>query len=194
MASSAITSVFESFLRDEAGELAPAGAQAALVDALVPLVYDELRGMAHYLLAAESPSLTVQTTVLVHEAYLKLARDQRLPERGRSYFFAAAARAMRQVLVEAARRRGRLRRGGGERAIELDAVEVAADDRLLEVDAALRRFAEVYPRQARVLECRYFAGLSVEETAEALSLSPRTVKRDWSLAQAWLYRELSARS
>lgn len=172
----------------------PAGDETALVDALVPLVYDELRGIAHHLLAAEARSPTVQTTVLVHEAYLKLARDQRLPERGRAYFFAAAARAMRQVLVEAARRRGRLRRGGGERALSLDNVEIAVDDRLLEVDAALSRFAETYPRQARVLECRYFAGLSVEETAEALSLSARTVKRDWSLAQAWLFRELSARN
>jgi RNA polymerase sigma factor (TIGR02999 family) len=113
--------------------------------------------------------------------------------KSRAYFCAAAARAMRQVLVDAARRRGRLKRGAGERPLDLDDFQVSVDDfaaELREVDEALDELALRFPRQARVVECRFFGGLSVEETAEALDLAPRTVKRDWSLARAWLYREM----
>jgi RNA polymerase sigma-70 factor (ECF subfamily) len=162
-------------------------------DDLVPLVYDELRRMARRQLARERRQRTLSTTGLVHEAYLKLVDETRAPVRSRAYFFAAAARAMRQVLVDAARRRNRIKRGSGEAPLELEAFEVAVDDfaaDLRDLDEALDRLAAQFPRQARVVECRFFGGLSVEETAEALDLATRTVKRDWSLARAWLFREL----
>ena len=183
MSDEAITALLHASREDE----------PSAVDELVPLVYDELRRMAHRFMAAEGKPRTLDTTGLVHEAYLKLAGSQDIPARGRRYFFGAAARAMRQVLVDEARRRSAPMRGGGVRPLPIDALEPAAlvaDDELLEVDAALRRLGDVHPRPARVVECRYFGGLSVEETAEALAVSPRTVKRDWSLAQAWLFREL----
>ena len=164
-----------------------------MFDELMPLVYDELRRMAHRHLAREHRQRTLNTTGLVHEAYLKLVDQTRVPVKSRAYFFAAAARAMRQVLVDAARRRGRVKRGGGEAPLDLDDFQVAVDDfaaELRDLDEALERLAALFPRQARVVECRFFGGLSVEETAEALELAPRTVKRDWSLARAWLYREL----
>lgn len=164
-----------------------------VVDDLLPLVYDELRRMARRQLARERRQHTLSTTGLVHEAYLKLVDQSQAPVRNRAYFFAAAARAMRQVLVDAARRRNRIKRGGGEAPLELDAFQVAVDGfaaDLGDLDEALIRLAELFPRQARVVECRFFGGLSVEETAEALELAPRTVKRDWSLARAWLFREL----
>ena len=160
---------------------------------LLPLVYDELRQMAHRHLAREHRQRTLNTTGLVHEAYLKLVDSARVPVKSRAYFFAAAARAMRQVLVDAARRRGRLKRGEGEAPLNLEDFQVAVDDfaaELRDLDEALERLTALFPRQARVVECRFFGGLSVEETAEALELAPRTVKRDWSLARAWLYREL----
>lgn len=162
-------------------------------DDLLPLVYDELRQMARRHLARERHRRTLNTTGLVHEAYLKLVDEEQAPVRSRAYFFAAAARAMRQVLVDAARRRNRLKRGGGEAPLDLDDFQVAVDDfaaELGDLDEALTRLAALFPRQARVVECRFFGGLSVEETAEALDLAPRTVKRDWSLARAWLFREL----
>jgi RNA polymerase sigma-70 factor, ECF subfamily len=173
----------------------PGGDGPAVVDELVPLVYDELRAIAHHYLAGEAQPRTLQTTALVHEAYLKLVGDQDLPARGRAYFFGAAARAMRQVLVDAARRRGRLARGSGQRPLALSAAVLASeavDDDVIAVDGALTAFAALYPRQAQVVECRFFGGLSVDETAEVMAISPRTVKRDWSLAQAWLFRELRA--
>jgi RNA polymerase sigma factor (TIGR02999 family) len=165
-------------------------------DELLPLVYDELRQMAHRHLAREHRQRTLNTTGLVHEAYLKLVDQSRAPVKGRGYFFAAVARAMRQVLVDAARRRGRFKRGGGEPPLNLEDFQVAVDDfatELRDLDEALERLATQFPRQARVVECRFFGGLSVEETAEALELAPRTVKRDWALARAWLYRELRTR-
>jgi RNA polymerase sigma factor (TIGR02999 family) len=165
-------------------------------DELLPLVYDELRRIAHRQLAREHRQRTLSTTGLVHEAYLKLVDQTRVTARDRAYFFAAAARAMRQVLVDAARRRGRVKRGSGDVPLDLEDFQVAADDfaaELRDLDEALERLAVLFPRQARVVECRFFGGLSVEETAEALTLAPRTVKRDWSLARAWLYRELRGR-
>lgn len=171
---------------------APARADRDLLHDLLPLVYGELRRMAHRQLAHERQR-TLNTTGLLHEAYLKLVDESRVPIRNRDYFFAAAARAMRQVLIDAARRRGRDKRGGGQPALELEGLELAVDGltaELRDLDEALARLGEVFPRQARVVECRFFGGLSVEETAQALALAPRTVKRDWSLARAWLYREL----
>ena len=162
-------------------------------DDLLPLVYDELRQIARRHLVRERRQRTLSTTGLVHEAYLKMVDEAQVPLRSRSYFFAAAARAMRQVLVDAARRRGRLKRGGGAEALDVDDLQVSADDfaaELRDLDEALERLAAEFPRQAQVVECRFFGGLSVEETAEALALAPRTVKRDWALARAWLYREL----
>ena len=164
-----------------------------VVDELLPLVYDELRRIAHRHLGRERRQRTLSTTALVHEAYLKLVDTDRAPVKSRAYFFAAAAHAMRQVLVDAARRRGRAKRGGGEPPLDVDGVQISVDDfaaELRDVDEALDRLARQFPRQARVVECRFFGGLSVEETAEALDLAPRTVKRDWSLARAWLFREL----
>ena len=164
---------------------------------LLPIVYDELRRLARRQLAQERGDLTVETTGLVHEAFLRLVDHTRVTRKGRAYFFAAAARAMRQVLVDQARRRKAQKRGGGEAPVTLtDAPEAVAEvDRfaseVLELDQALAQLAELNPRHARVVECRFYAGMSVGETAEALEVSERTVKNDWSLARAWLYRRLS---
>lgn len=175
--------------------LAGCGAETGQrVDELVALVYDELRQMARRQLAREAGPRTLDTTGLVHEAYLKLVDEDAVPLRNRRYFFGAAARAMRQVLIDAARRRKRLRRGGGERPLSLDESQIAVDDyaaELVELDDALSRLAGAHPRPARVVECRFFGGLSIEETAELLEVSPMTVKRDWTLARTWLYRDLS---
>ncbi|MBZ0114984.1 MAG: sigma-70 family RNA polymerase sigma factor [Thermoanaerobaculia bacterium] len=163
------------------------------LDALLPLVYDELRVMARRQLAGEWRQKPFQTTGLVHEAYLKLIDQSAVPLANRHYFFAAAARAMRQILVDAARRRNRTKRGGGHLPESLNEATLAVDGfaaELIDLDSALDELARTLPRQAQVLECRYFGGLSVEETAGALSISPRSVKRDFALAQAWLSREL----
>ena len=149
--------------------------------------------MARRQLSRQHERYTLQTTELVHEAYLRLAGDARVTGRGRSYFYAAAARAMRQVLVDAARRRKAAKRGGQVRLVSLDDRLASADAyglELLELDEALQRLESRNPRHARVVECRFFGGMSVEDTAEALELSPRTVKSDWALARAWLYDEL----
>lgn len=166
---------------------------------LVPLIYGELRGMAHRQLAREGrggppgAGRTLQTTELVHEAYLKLVDETQVTSRGRAYFFAAAANAMRQVLIDRARRRRASKRGSGRAALSLDEGSIAVDtfaDELVSLDDALGQLATISERQARVVECRYFGGLTVEETAEALGVSPRTVKSDWALARAWLHNVL----
>lgn len=163
---------------------------------LVPIVYEELRGMAHRELAREVRGESLQTTALVHEAYLRLVDDARVTSKGKAYFFAAAARAMRQVLVDQARRRGTRKRGGDQAAVSLSDAIAAADALddfacdMVELDDALDELAALNPRHARVVECRFFAGMSVEETAQALEVSERTVKYDWTLARAWLYRHL----
>jgi RNA polymerase sigma-70 factor, ECF subfamily len=168
-------------------------AESPALERLVPLVYDELREMAQRQLGREHGAVTIQTTELVHEAYLRLVDHERVTRQGRAYFFGAAARAMRQVLTEAARRRGAQKRGGGEAPITLDddltGVDAYASE-LLDLDRALSELEKVNPRHARVVECRYFGGLSVEEAAAALDVSPRTVKSDWALARAWLYAAL----
>lgn len=172
--------------------LATGGDGRATYDELLPLVYDELRAIARRQLAGGWRRQTLHTTGLVHEAYLRLV-EQDAPLKCRAYFFAAAAQSMRQVLVDAARRRGRRKRGAGTVHVALNEAASAVDGfaaELIDLERGLARLSRDYPRQARVLECRFFAGLSVEETAAALELSPRTVKRDWSLARAWLYREL----
>jgi RNA polymerase sigma-70 factor, ECF subfamily len=169
---------------------------ASSVDLLVPLIYDELRAIARRQLGSERRDHTLQTTALVHEAYLKLAGDANVTGHGRAYFFAAAAQAMRQVLVDRARRRKAAKRGGSAELVTLgdnDASVEAYAVELLELDDALRRLAVRSPRQVRVVEYRFFAGMSVEETAEALDVSPRTVESDWAMARAWLFNALSGR-
>lgn len=162
------------------------------LDRILPVIYEELRQMAHRQLSRSGPS-TIHTTALVHEAYLKLVDDTRVSSNGRAYFFGAAARAMRQVLVDRARRRNAKKRGSGQAPLDIDSIEVGSDDyagELLDLDAALTRLSELSRRQSRVIECRFFGGMSIEETAAALGVSERTVKADWALARAWLYREL----
>lgn len=173
------------------------GNRAAL-DELVPIVYDELRGVASRQLAGERAGHTLQTTALVHEAFLKLAGMDRIDWQNRAHFFAVAARLMRQILLDHAERRGARKRGGGRATLPLDDHVVsmtpsdATDlDGLIVLDEALRRLEARDARQGRVVECRFYAGMSVEETAEALDVSPGTVKRDWRLARAWLNRELA---
>lgn len=161
---------------------------------LVPVVYAELQRIARLALRGESPGHTLQTTALVHEAYLRLAGTDVEWESSR-HFRAVAARAMRRILVDHARRRSARKRGGGEPVLRLDSLEgvVAGDARpgaFLDLDAALERLFELDERKARTVELHYFAGLSYEEVADALEISPTTVFRDLSLAKAWLYREL----
>ena len=160
------------------------------LDRLIPLLYEELKRVAHRQLRREAPGQTFRTTDLVHEAYLRLVDQAQVTRRGRAYFFAAAARAMRQVLIDRARRRCAAKRGGGQLDVDVDKAAIAVDefaDGLVDLDAALEELARLSPRQARVVECRYFGGLSVEETAQALEISARTIKYDWALARAWLY-------
>lgn len=170
----------------DSGDLPPLGE-------LVPLVYQELRQMAHWQLVREHQNVTLQTTALVHEAYLKLVDDSRVTRQGRAYFFAAAARAMRQVLVDAARRRGAAKRGGGVPLMSVDwegeRVDAYASE-LLDLDRALEDLGRRNQRHMQVVECRFFGGMSVEETAVALDVSARTIKADWALARAWLYQVL----
>lgn len=171
---------------------ADSGGAASLAE-LVPVIYGELRAIAHRQLGGQRRNNTLQTTDLVHETYLKLVGDAHVPQRGRAYFYGAAARAMRQVLVDAARKRNAVKRGGGISVVTLDddaAPVTAYAGELMALDDALVELEKHNPRQARVVECRYFGGLGVEETAAALDVSPRTVKSDWALAKAWLFDEL----
>jgi RNA polymerase sigma-70 factor, ECF subfamily len=163
------------------------------LEQLVALLYDELKAMAHRQMAGEATGHTLETTALVHEAYVKLVDSTQVGQRGRAYFFAAAARAMRQVLIDHARRRAATKRGGGAVPLTLGSEPIDVDAfaaELMDLDSALETLAELNPRHARVVECRYFGGMSVEETAAALDVSPRTVKSDWALARAWLYARL----
>ena len=159
---------------------------------LVPIVYDELRRLAHHYMRGERAGHTLQTTALVNEVYLRLAGIDGLRWRDRAHFFAMAATLMRRVLVDYARQRGREKRGAGISVTSLDENAVAAQPAvdIVALDEALARLAAVDPQQSRVVELRFFAGLSVDETAEALGISPATVKRDWATAKLWLYNEL----
>src|SRR5712692_5079241 len=167
--------------------------QPPRVDDVAPLVYDELRRLAAAYMRRERPGQTLQATALVHEAYLRLA-GAGTPWTDKRHFVGIAARSMRQILVERARARGAQKRWAGlDRVTMTDALAVAADSEgmLPALDEALTRLEQLDAEQARIVELRYFAGLSIEDTADALSLSPATVKRRWSLARAWLHRELS---
>lgn len=161
---------------------------------LYRLVYDELRGVAARRLAVERPDHTLTPTALVHEAYVRLVDQDRVEWQGRAHFFAIAARTMRRILVDHARRRQAARRGGKSIHVTLGEESGSADERihdLLALDAALERLADLDERQASVVELRFFGGLDVEETAATLDVSPSTVKRDWAFAQAWLQAELA---
>ena len=165
------------------------------LDELMPLVYKELRRLAAHYMRGERPGHTLQTSALVNEAYLRLAGHEEIQWQDRAHFFAVAAQAMRRILVDHARRRDNLKRGGGALRVALDddAVIVSAG-RVAEVvalDEALARLAEVAPRKSQLVELRFFGGLSIEETAEVLGVSPGTVMRDWTFAKAWLRREIA---
>ena len=172
---------------------AQAGDAGAAAD-LLELIYDELRKLAAYKMANESPSQTLQPTALVHEAWLRLAGDAGPQFQNRAHFFAAAAEAMRRILIERARRRIAAKRGGGAARVELDEIElpspVADDDQLLAVNEALEKFAILDPRKAELVKLRYFAGMSFDETATALGIAVPTAKQWWAYARAWLTVEL----
>jgi RNA polymerase sigma factor (TIGR02999 family) len=163
------------------------------LDRLVPIVYEELRRLAHHYMRGERPAHTLQTTALVNEVYLRLAGIKGLQWRDRAHFFAMAGTLMRRILVDYARRQGRTKRGGGLAVTSLDghAITSAPSIDILALDEALQRLATVDPQQCRVVELRFFGGLSIEETAAALEISPATVKRDWTTARAWLHHELT---
>ncbi len=167
------------------------------LDALLPLVYNELRRLAHFQLRRERLDHTLQSAALVHEAYLRLIGSDPPEWESRTHFFAIAAQLMRQILVDYARRRDAVKRGGSICKVSID--EVAATPRRTEVDVvalddALQALEKIDPRQSRVVELRFFAGLSLEEISEALDMGTATVQRDWTAARAWLHREMSRRS
>ena len=169
-------------------------ADGSVVDRVFPLIYDELRLVAHRHLQRERTGHTLVTTALVHEAYMRLVDLTRVEWQDRVHFLSMAARAMRRILVDHARAHRAARRGGGVTPDVLEEHLIAADTQAEEMealDSALAKLAEVSPRLVRVVECRFFAGLSIEETAGALGISPASVKRDWALARAWLNRELA---
>jgi RNA polymerase sigma factor (TIGR02999 family) len=160
-------------------------------DALLPLVYAQLRALAAARMAHERPGHTLNPTALVHEAYVRLADNSRFANR--AHFFAAAAEAMRRILIDRARAKGRQKREGGRTKLPVDVLDLAASedsDQILAVDDAIRRLDTVLPEAARVVRLRFFAGLSVAETAETLGTSERSVAREWTYARAWLLREL----
>ena len=167
---------------------------AEALEHLVPLLYDELRGLAHAQLRREREGHTLGTTALVNEAYLRLVGQHRLRPEDRTHFFAAAATTMRRVLVDYARAKKRLKRGGGQAALPLEDVEAFLSEReadeVLVLDEALARLEAVNPRGSQVVQYRFFSGLTLEETAEVMSLSVKTVQRSWTAARAWLRKEV----
>jgi RNA polymerase sigma factor (TIGR02999 family) len=173
-----------------------AGGDEAAGEKVLPLVYGELRRIAKRSMKRRGPSHTLQTTAVVHEAYLRLLGDRGKQWENRTHFFGVAAKAMRQILVDYARASCAAKRGGQQRAVALDGALVVSDERMPELvalDDALTALAELHARQSQVVELRFFGGWSVEETAEALRVSPETVARDWRSAKAWLNRELERR-
>jgi len=163
---------------------------------LVPLVYGELRRLAASYMRRERPDHTLQATALVHEAYLKLVEQRAANWQSRAHFFGVAAQLMRRILIDHARGHLRQKRGGEQHKVSLEEALVFSDqhaEEVLAVDESLNRLAKLDPRQARVVEMRFFGGLEVEEVAEVLQVSAKTVKRDWSVAKAWLYADLKER-
>ena len=166
---------------------------AKAADELLPLVYEELRKLAAYKMANESPGQTLQATALVHEAWLRLTGNQNQKWDGRGHFFAAAAEAMRRILIDKARRKKAMRHGGELHRADDELVNLAApaqDEELLAVNDALEKFAALDKEKAELVKLRYFAGLTIEQAAEVLGVSEPTVKRHWAYARAWLFREI----
>jgi RNA polymerase sigma-70 factor, ECF subfamily len=171
------------------------GGDQAARDELMPLVYEELRRLAHMCMSAERPDHTMQTSALLNEAYLRLVDQKNIQWHDRSHFFGIAARLMRQVLVDYARKRRYAKRGGDAHRVPLDEAMIVSAERAADVmalDDALKGLAEIDPRQSQIVELRFFGGLSIEETAEVLGVSPGTVMRDWTLAKAWLRRAITS--
>lgn len=167
------------------------------LEAILPLMYDELRRLARYHLRQQRPNHTLQTTALVHEAYLRLAQEEKLEVESRAHFLGIAAQLMRWILVDYERNRRAAKRGAGVTRLTLDDVAVPGspgqDVDILALDEALDRLAKMDPKQSQIIELRYFGGLSIEDTSEFLGISPATVKRSWASARAWLLREMSRR-
>jgi len=178
--------------RSVIGQNSPA--QAGLAAELLPAVYEELRHLAGHMMARRSPGQTLQATALVHEAFLRLSRGETQPWQSPAHFYSAAAEAMRRILIDQARRKGALRRGGGQQRLSLDEVQLALDtpdDQLLAMDEALSKLAVEAPAKAELVKLRFFAGLTVAEAGKLLGMSERSVKRQWAFARAWLYQELT---
>jgi RNA polymerase sigma factor (TIGR02999 family) len=168
--------------------------QSSALDQLIPLVHGELRLLAHRYMAGERPGHSLQTTALVNEAYLRLVDCSRVQWQDRAHFLAVSARLMRRVLVDIARSRGYMKRGGGVRRLSLEQspnILRPTDPNLIALDDALNALAAIDPRKTQVIELRFFGGLTAEEAAEVLRVSPDTVLRDWKLAKAWLHKELT---
>ena len=182
---SAVTQILEAITRGE-----PKAAEE-----LLPLVYSELRRLAAHKMASEDPGQTLQPTALVHEAWLRLTNDDQRKWNDRTHFFAAAAEAMRLILVDNARRKRTQRHGGGQHRVEMPEIASAVmenDDKLLAVNEALEKFTALDPQKAQLVKLRYFVGMTLEQAAEALGISERTAKRYWAFARAWLHEEIKA--
>ncbi|MFO1475214.1 MAG: sigma-70 family RNA polymerase sigma factor [Verrucomicrobiota bacterium] len=167
--------------------------ESRAADELLPLVYEELRGLAAARMARERPGQTLQPTALVHEAWLRVAGSGNPQFEGRGHFYAAAAEAMRRILIDRARRKAAQRHGGGQQRADLDEMEIGMpveDPRLLEINEALDRFAAIDPQKAELVKLRYFVGLSIPEAAEVLGISEPTAKRWWAYARAWLFEAI----
>lgn len=174
------------------GAAGQGNAQAA--SDLLPLVYDQLKELARQKMAHERPDHTLQPTALVHEAYVRLAGNTQVPWVGRTQFFFAAAEAMRRILIDHARSRGQIKRGGDRKRLPVNVLDLSDEERLPEIlalDEALSRLEQVSPGVAAVVRLRFYGGLTIQETADALGISPRTVKREWTYARARLFRELN---
>lgn len=168
---------------------------AEAINTLLPAVYEELRQMADRKLVSEGPGHTLQATALVHEAYLRLVDSARGKWQSRTYFFGAAAEAMRRILVDHARKKGSKKRGGDRKRVDYMSADVMADespDDLIAMDEALAKFSQLDPLKAELVKLRFFAGLSFEQTAELLDISPATARRHWNYARAWLYGRISS--
>lgn len=171
-----------------------AGEKGSPVEQLLPIVYDDLHALAEKYLRAEPAGHTLQPTALVHEAYMKLVDQTRVDWQGRTHFFAVGAQAMRRILVDHARRRRAIKRGGDRQRITVDEQLLAAgrrDEDLLALDEALKKLADLDTQQAKMVELRFFGGLNVAETATALGISKRTAEREWTMVRSWLRRELT---
>jgi RNA polymerase sigma factor (TIGR02999 family) len=170
------------------------GGNRQALEELLPMIYNELRRLAHGFLYRERPGHTLQTTALVHEAYLKLIDQRDARWQNRAHFFAIAAQAMRRILIDSARKHAAQKRGGPQDKLSLDEapdISLEPNSNLLALDEALTTLGEIDPQQSRIVELRYFGGLTIEETAEVMNSSPATIKREWAMARAWLHQELT---